>query len=80
MHPILLSGWEDRRWRGRHGMRTTWWPSWSEPWSGTQLSEGEHEDDDERRDIWGASEGHYGHLRELGVSRFAGPIEDERGT
>jgi hypothetical protein len=46
----------------------------------TKLSEDDDEDDGGRRDIWGASKGQFEHLRELGVSRFAGPIEDKRGT
>jgi hypothetical protein len=49
--------------------------------NGTQLSEDEDEDDDNgRKDVWGAPKGRFGHLREVGISGFVGAVEDERGT
>jgi hypothetical protein len=40
----------------------------------------DEEDALERRDLWGAPKGRFGHLREVGVSGFVGAVEDERGT
>jgi hypothetical protein len=80
MHPILLSGWQDRLRLGRTGKEDKAGAKLERVVeNGMKLSEDDDEDDGGGRDKWGASKGCFRHLREVGVRGFVGAVEGHRG-